>query len=261
MAELRTDGLSLSFGGVNALTDVSIHARSGEVLGVIGPNGSGKSTLINVLTGYYPPDQGSVRINGQDITARSPQHIRRRGIARTFQNLRIVGDLSVFDNAYAGLFLEYVDGRSLTRAWTAEVLGLPAARRRTARLHAVVTQALELVNLAHLSALRADLLSYGDQKRLEIARALVGRPQFIILDEPTAGMSGDDAETLLRDLVEIASSAQNPTSVLLIEHRLELILELSHRVVVMDSGRVIADAEPEQVAEDPEVRRIYVGGE
>src|SRR5690606_19118332 len=255
----EVDRIDKSFGGVAALDQVSFAVGEREIVGVIGHNGSGKSTIINVISGFYRPDGGDVRLAGKSLVGRDPAAIRAAGVGRTFQNLRLVGTMSVLDNALAGFYLEQTRGIPLTGAWVSDLLGLPSARRRAAHARESVEAALTRVGLGEKLATRVDTLSYADQKRVELARALALPPRLLILDEPTAGMSVDEADELIRGIVSIVREAPVPMSLLLVEHRLELVLNVSDRAIVMDGGRVIVDDLPAVVADDPEVRRIYVG--
>ncbi|MFI5429599.1 ABC transporter ATP-binding protein [Aeromicrobium sp. UC242_57] len=251
----------MTFGGVVAVKDVSFSVAPGEIVGVIGPNGSGKSTLINVMTGFYRPTHGSVSLDGETLSGLSPEAIRRAGIARTFQNLRLVQEMSVRENAVAGLYLQITGGRSLTQRWLADMFATPAARRRAAAARDAAELALAQVGLQDKLDQTVSALSYADQKRLELARAIALRPKVLVLDEPTAGMSVDEADELIRMVTALVESDGEPMSLFLVEHRLELVLDVSHRAVVMDGGQVIADGLPDDVARDPHVRSIYVGGE
>ncbi|MEU8251455.1 ABC transporter ATP-binding protein [Nonomuraea sp. NPDC048916] len=258
---LEVDSIAMTFGGVTALDGVSFSVGEGEVVGVIGPNGSGKSTLINVMSGFYRPTGGEVRLGGTVISGRSPEAIRRAGMARTFQNLRLVEEMTVLDNTLAGMYLVATGGRWLTPSWMAEVAGAVGARRRAREMRASAQDALGKVGLGDKLAFTVGALSYADQKRLELARAIALRPRVLVLDEPTAGMSVEDADTLVRMVASLVETGAQALSLFLVEHRLELVLEVSDRVVVMDGGRLVADGEPASVAADPRVRSIYVGGE
>ncbi|XVQ07675.1 ABC transporter ATP-binding protein [Spirillospora sp. CA-255316] len=258
---LHIDKVSMRFGGVQALTDVTVRVGPGEVVGVIGPNGSGKSTLINVMTGFYRPTHGQVLLGDSVLSRQTPEQIRAQGIARTFQNLRLVQELSVLDNVVSGLHLRQLGRTGLTSAWIGDVFGGTRSRRRTRECREAALNALERVGLADKPGVRASALSYADQKRLELARAIAMRPRVLVLDEPTAGMSGQEADELVRMLIALVDDADVPLSLFLVEHRLELVLDVSTRAVVMDGGRVVVDGAPGTVAHDPEVRRIYVGGE
>jgi branched-chain amino acid transport system ATP-binding protein len=264
---LAVENVSMSFGGVKALTDVTLQVQPGEVVGVIGPNGSGKSTLINVITGFYRPTAGRVRLDDDTLSGSTPETIRSRGVVRTFQNLRLVQEMSVLDNAIAGLYLKEAGRGGLTLSWLGDFVGSPGARRRSRECEHAARAALDQVGLGDKIHARVSALSYADQKRLELARAIALRPRVLVLDEPTAGMSVEEADELIRMVVRLVASDSDSDSdsehmsLFLVEHRLELVLEVSDRAVVMDGGCVVADGDPGAVAVDPEVRRIYVGGE
>lgn len=258
---LEIDQVSKVFGGVSALDEISFRIDTGDLVGVIGPNGSGKSTLVNVITGFYAPSSGGIRLNGVDIAGAPPASIRSKGIVRTFQNLRLVSEMTVLDNALSGTYLAAIAGGGLVWNSLRAVLGTPKARSTEKSARARAMAALDSVGLADKRNLLVSSLSYGDQKRLEIARALAIRPTVLILDEPTAGMTESEAEELIGLTAELARDPSHPMCVLLVEHRLELILRISDRAIVMDGGRIVADDIPERIGIDPEVRRIYVGGE
>lgn len=258
---LVIDAISMHFGGVKALDDVSLALAPGEVVGVIGPNGSGKSTLINVMTGFYRPTHGAVTLDDSNIAGLKPEVIRSRGVVRTFQNLRLVNEMTVLENAVAGLYLRETHPIGLTMSWLAALFALPRSRRLQRECEGVARDALDQVGLGDKAGARVSALSYADQKRLEMARVIAMRPRVLVLDEPTAGMSVDEADALIRMIIDFVRSSADEVSLLLVEHRLELVLEISDRAVVMDGGRVIADGDTDAVAKDPEVRRIYVGGE
>lgn len=258
---LVVDAVSMHFGGVKALDDVSLALAPGEVVGVIGPNGSGKSTLINVMTGFYRPTHGAVTLDDSNIAGLKPEVIRSQGVVRTFQNLRLVNEMTVLENAVAGLYLRETHTIGLTLSWLTALFALPRSRRLQRECEGVARDALDQVGLGDKVGARVSALSYADQKRLEMARAIAMRPRVLVLDEPTAGMSVSEADALIRMIIDFVRSSADEVSLLLVEHRLELVLEISDRAVVMDGGRVIADGDTDAVAKDPEVRRIYVGGE
>jgi branched-chain amino acid transport system ATP-binding protein len=258
---LEIDHVSREFGGVAALEDVSFRVGAGELVGVIGPNGSGKSTLVNVITGFYAPSAGEVRLEQASIAGDSPSSIRQRGVVRTFQNLRLVNEMTVLENAIAGTFLQSVTGGGLIWNSVSAVLDLPSARSKNRLAREKAITAIECVGLQDKRHLKVANLSYGDQKRLELARALAIRPKVLILDEPTAGMTESEAEDLISTTTALLRDTGQPMCVLLVEHRLELILSVSDRTIVLDGGRLIADDQPHLVGANPDVRRIYVGGE
>lgn len=247
-----------SFGGVKALDGVSLSVDAGEVVGLIGPNGSGKSTLVNVITGFVPPDRGSVTLDGRDVTGRNPSQIRSLGIARTFQNLRLYEDLTLLDNVLIGLHLTFIRHSFPQLDWVAALLGLPSARQREAAARETAMAALAAVKLDDKADRLVASLSYGDQKRLELARVTAIPPKALILDEPTAGMAPDEAHELI-SLFRADIDEHRDRCLLLIEHRLDLVLDVCDRVVVLDSGRKIAEGLPEEIAADQDVMDIYVG--
>lgn len=258
---LEISNVTKRFGGVTALQDVSFSVADGEVVGVIGPNGSGKSTITNVITGFYAPSEGTVALDGQIISGRKPEVVRKSGIVRTFQNLRLVHEMTVLENCLAGLYSLATERSGLVLSTIGALLGLPGARRAARRSEELALAALSRVDLDHRLDTRVSELSYAEQKRLEIARSIALRPRFLLLDEPTAGMAVDEAEQLVKMIVRLARDPENPMAVLLVEHRLELVLEVSDRAIVMDGGKVLADGPSGEIATSKVVREIYVGGE
>jgi ABC-type branched-subunit amino acid transport system ATPase component len=252
---LRCSGVSKHFGGTAAVSDVSLDVNAGEVVGMLGPNGSGKSTLLNVLSGFYRPDAGSVTLDGRELVGRRPEAIRRAGVGRTFQNLRLFEELDLVENTLIGLHPELA-GRGGARA-VAALLGTRGARRRERDARTRALEALELVGLSPWSGERAGDLSYGLRKRLELARVLVGAPRLLLLDEPIAGLGAREVEEML-ELVR-TRVADTGIGVLLVEHHLELVLDFSDRVVVLDAGEKICEGLPDAVARDARVAEAYVG--
>jgi ABC-type branched-subunit amino acid transport system ATPase component len=252
---LLCDGISKRFARTVALEDVTLAVATGELLGLIGPNGSGKSTLVNVVSGFYAPDSGRVLVGDEDISGTSPQHAATRGVARTFQNLRLIDDLTVLENVVLGLHPSFT--RSAGTAWIAALLGLPVARRLQRDAEARATEALAVVELETLGSRKAGALPYGLKKRLELARALVGRPRVLLLDEPTAGLGAEEVDVVVKLLRERVSGI----AIVLIEHRLEFVLGLCHRVAVLDAGRKISEGTPNEVASDVRVAKAYLGSE
>ena len=258
---LEVHALEKRFGGVTALDGVSFHVADGEVVGVIGPNGSGKSTLINVITGFYPPSSGRVTLDGEMLSGLTPEAVRRRGVVRTFQNLRLVHEMTVLENCLAGLYPLAIEQGGQVVASLAALLGLPGARDTARRAEDLAREALCRVHLEHRLGDRVSELSYAEQKRLEIARSIALRPRYLILDEPTAGMGVEEADALVRMIVALAKDPSCPMALFLVEHRLELVLEVSERAIVMDGGKLLADGTSAETAVSPVVREIYVGGE
>jgi branched-chain amino acid transport system ATP-binding protein len=235
---LEVSGLNKHFGGLHALRDFACTVRRGEIVGILGPNGAGKTTLYNLLTGFIPPDPGArIVFDGHDIVGRAPHRIAALGISRTFQLCRPFAGLTVQENVVVG--------------------ALGAQRNHGADLQARSRELLARVGLSGREQVPVDVLSYGDQRRLEIARALAARPRLLLLDEPFAGLgSGEmaDLSALIRQV-----HAQEGLTVVLIEHKLREFMSLVGRVIALDFGAVIAEGTPEQIVRDPAVIEAYIG--
>jgi len=247
---LSVRGLSKRFGGLPALADVSFDVERGKVSALIGPNGAGKSTAVNCISGLRRADSGSVVFEGREIATMPAHRIARLGLARTFQNLKIFHRLSVLDNVLCGLTVRA--GQSLLLA----MLRLPRLRHRERALRLKALEALDALGLANRADLPAGVLSYGDWKRLEMARAFVSDPVLTLLDEPVAGLNSDETG---RVAALIRSMRVAGRTMLLIEHDMELIMGVSDHVVVLDGGKLIAQGTPAEIRENPLVLEAYLG--
>jgi len=247
---LKVEGVIKRFGGVHALDDVSLYLEPGEVHGLIGPNGAGKTTLFNVMTGLYQADAGTFCLDGQPYQPDAVHRVAQVGIARTFQNIRLFGSMTALENVMVGRHVRTANG-----VWAA-LTRHRRAREEERRTRDWALQLLHYVGIGELADQRADTLSYGHQRRLEIARALATEPRVLALDEPAAGMNAVEKQQLRALLDRIRADGR---SLLLIEHDVKLVMGLCDRLTVLDHGRVIARGNPQQVRQDRAVIEAYLG--
>ncbi len=243
--------ISLSFGGLDVLRDVSLDVRRGEIVWLIGPNGAGKSSLLNVMSGFYRADRGGVSIDGTRLDRLRPQRVARAGVVRTFQNLGLFAGMTVLDNVLTGRALHGKVG------WPHYLLRTRAARNEDRRNRKLTLDALASLDLQDHADTLVSALPYGAQKRVELARAIAMAPQTLLLDEPLAGMNPDEKQEMVAAIR--ATRDIRGTTVVLIEHDIGVVLTLADRLVVLDRGRVIADGPPTAVAADGAVIAAYLG--
>jgi len=252
MALLEVEALTKSFGGVTAIADLSFDVPPGQVYSVIGPNGAGKTTLFNMLSGIYRPDDGSIRFMDQGVVGRQPHQVAALGVSRTFQNLQMFFNMSVLDNVMVGCHL-----RTRTGLFSA-ALRLPRIKREEKLSRQWAREALAICHLDKFIGQEAGSLPYGVLKRLEIARALAVQPKLLLMDEPAAGLN--DTETLeMRKLIR--RICESGITVLLVEHNMGLVMQVSDRILVLDYGSRLAEGTPVEIQNDRRVIEAYLGGE
>jgi branched-chain amino acid transport system ATP-binding protein len=250
---LEVERVSVRFGALLALSDVSLNVQRGEILAIIGPNGAGKTTLLNVISGFYHPYEGRIVFEGRDRTRLSPPDVAELGIARTFQNVALFKGMSVLDNLMTGRLLKMGGHFLLDALWWG-----PAKRQELAN-RAVVERVIDFLEIQAIRKTPAGKLPYGLQKRVELGRALAAEPKLLLLDEPMAGMNVEEKEDMSRFILDV--NGEFGTTIALIEHDMGVVMDISDRVVVLDYGRKIADGPPDEVRASPEVIAAYLGEE
>jgi branched-chain amino acid transport system ATP-binding protein len=249
---LTAERVSLRFGGIRALTDVSFSVHRGEIFSIIGPNGAGKTSMVNCVSGRYRPTEGRILFDGQDVTRLGPNRRAGLGIGRTFQNLALFGHMSVLDNIMVGR--HHMLKAGFLRGM---IYWLGGAQREELAHRREVEEIIDFLEIQHVRKAPAGTLPYGLRKRVELARAIALKPQLILLDEPMAGMNLEEKEDMARYIVDL--NEEWGMTVLMIEHDMGVVMDISHRVMVLDFGRRIAEGRPEEVLADPHVRRAYLG--
>ncbi|MFW6145494.1 MAG: ABC transporter ATP-binding protein [bacterium] len=251
MAHLKIDSISLQFGGVKALHDVSIEIEGREIFSLIGPNGSGKTSLINCITRFYRPQEGSIIFNKQDITGFSSHKIAKLGISRTFQNIELFRGMSVLDNIKLGRVVNIGIG-----VFSAGIyIGKGKKDELENRLEA--EKIIELLEIEDIRREVVGKLPYGKQKLVELGRALISRPKLLLLDEPTAGMNTEETNDLIRFVLNVHHFWD--ITILLIEHKMDLVMDVSKKIFVLDFGRKIAEGSPQEIIKNPDVVSVYLG--
>ncbi len=252
MTVLETKDLGITFGGLRAVDDVYLRIEDQEIVGLIGPNGAGKTTVFNLLTGVYAPTKGAIRFMGESIIGKKPYQINRIGIARTFQNIRLFKAMTVLDNVKVAM------QQHMKYSVASAILRLPSYWKEERKTTEEARELLKIFNMEELAEQQASNLPYGQQRKLEILRALAARPKLLLLDEPAAGMNPTETRELMETIRQIREMFG--VSILLIEHDMSLVMGVCERIYVLDYGTLIADGTPEEIRSNEKVIKAYLGG-
>ena len=250
MSALEVSHLSKHFGGVAAVVDLSFTVEPGSIYSIIGPNGAGKTTVINLLSGIYLPSAGTIKMIGETVSGQAPNELARLGLSRTFQNLQVCMNMDAISNVMVGGHIR-MDSGFLTA-----MLHLPHIRRRDAELREEASALMAFVGLSQYRAAQASQMPYGALKRLEIARALAAKPKILLLDEPAAGLNHVETDAICALIEQIAGTG---VTIVLVEHDMKLVMQVSNRILVLDYGKKLAEGLPEEVRADPQVVAAYLG--
>jgi len=248
---LSLEHISLAFGGVKALTDISFDVREHEIRAIIGPNGAGKSSMLNVINGVYTPQQGEIVFRGRHFRGMNPRQVAEMGVARTFQSLALFKGMSVLDNIMTGRNLQMKSNLLLQAIWWGP------ARNEELKHRARVEEIIDFLEIQHIRKTPVGRLPYGLQKRVDLGRALAMEPKILLLDEPMAGMNVEEKQDMCRFILDV--NDQFGTTIVLIEHDMGVVMDISDRVVVLDYGKKIGDGDPDEVRSSPEVIKAYLG--